>query len=139
MSAIRPPSISGWARDSVYFMAANKIINGVGNNKFAPKNTTTAEEAVGYANATREQALAIAVRMVWECAQAVSIPLCGIGGVCSGEDAAEMILAGATAVSVGTANLYDPTCVPRILAELGQWAAEQGVSDISELRGAFEC
>ena len=56
--------ISDYARDSVYFMAANGIINGVGGNKFAPKNTTTAQEAQGYANATREQALAIAVRMV---------------------------------------------------------------------------
>ena len=82
---------------------------------------------------------AIAVRMVWECAQAVNIPLCGIGGVASGADAAEMILAGATAVSVGTANLYDPTCVPRILSELELWAEEQGVSDINELIGAFEC
>ena len=78
-------------------------------------------------------------RMVWECAQAVKIPLCGIGGVSSGEGAAEMILAGATAVSVGTANMYDPTCVPRILAELEQWAEEQGVQDINELIGAFEC
>ena len=82
---------------------------------------------------------AIAVRMVWECAQAVSIPLCGIGGVACGEDAAEMILAGATAVSVGTANMTDPTCVPRILAELEQWAQEQGVTDINQLIGAFEC
>ena len=56
--------ISGWARDSVYFMAANGIINGMGNGNFAPRNTTQAEEARGYANATREQALAIAVRMV---------------------------------------------------------------------------
>ena len=56
--------ISSWARDSVYFMAANKIISGVGNNTFAPRNTTSAQEAQGYANATREQALAIAVRMV---------------------------------------------------------------------------
>ena len=56
--------ISDWAKDSVYFMAANGIINGVGNNKFAPKNVTTEEEANGYANATREQALIIAVRMV---------------------------------------------------------------------------
>lgn len=56
--------ISGWAKDSVYFMAANQIINGVGNNNFAPSNTTSAEEANHYANATREQALAIAVRMV---------------------------------------------------------------------------
>ena len=66
----RPPlfaddaNISAYAKESVYFMAANNIINGMGGNKFAPKNTTSAEEAQGYANATREQALAIAVRMV---------------------------------------------------------------------------
>ena len=58
-------NISDWAKDSVYFMAANGIIKGVGDGtKFAPKNTTTAEESIGYANATREQALLIAVRMV---------------------------------------------------------------------------
>ena len=56
--------ISPWARESVYFMAANGIINGISGGRFAPKNVTTAQEAQGYANATREQALAIAVRMV---------------------------------------------------------------------------
>ena len=56
--------ISDWAKDSVYFMAANGIITGVGGGKFAPKNVTTEEQATGYANATREQALLIAVRMV---------------------------------------------------------------------------
>ncbi len=81
----------------------------------------------------------IAVRMVWEAAQAVSIPINGIGGVATGEDAAEMILAGATTVSVGTANLYDPAAASRVLDELEAWAVEQGVSDINELIGAFEC
>ena len=57
-------NISDWAKDSVYFMAANKIIAGMGDNKFAPQNTTSDEEAQVYANATREQALVIAVRMV---------------------------------------------------------------------------
>lgn len=56
--------ISEWAKDSVYFMAANNIISGIGDNKFAPQNTTTEEEATGYANATREQALIIATRMI---------------------------------------------------------------------------
>ena len=56
--------ISGWAKDSVYFMAANEIIKGIGNNNFAPQNVTDKEKAEGYANATREQALIIAVRMV---------------------------------------------------------------------------
>lgn len=81
----------------------------------------------------------IAVRMVWEAHQACSLPICGIGGVTSGRDAAEFILAGATAVSVGTSNLCDPTSAPRILSELETWAEQQDVSDINELIGAFEC
>jgi len=56
--------ISARAKDSVYFMTANNIIRGAGGNKFAPKNTTSAEDAVLYANATREHAFLIAVRMV---------------------------------------------------------------------------
>ena len=57
-------NISGWAKDSVYFMAANGIIQGIGNNRFAPKNMSPYEESVNYANATREQAIIIAYRMV---------------------------------------------------------------------------
>ena len=56
--------ISFWAKESVYFMAANNVISGIGNNTFAPKNTTNEEEATGYANATREQAIIIALRMI---------------------------------------------------------------------------
>lgn len=81
----------------------------------------------------------IAVRMVWEAAQAVSIPINGIGGIETWEDAAEMILAGATAVSVGTANLYEPTASLRVVEGLAAWVKEQGVSDINELIGALEC
>lgn len=82
---------------------------------------------------------AVAVRMVWEAAGAVSIPVNGMGGVATWEDAAEMILAGATSVAVGTANFYDPTCAARIAEGLESWAAEQGVSDINELIGAVQC
>ena len=81
----------------------------------------------------------IAVRMVWEAANAVDIPINGVGGVMTGEDAAEFILAGATCVSVGMANLVDPAASVRILAELEAWAESQGVSDINELIGALEC
>ncbi|MFD0959680.1 S-layer homology domain-containing protein [Paenibacillus chungangensis] len=56
--------ISSWAKESVYFMAANGIIAGTGNNNFSPRATTPAEEAKNYASATREQALVIAVRMI---------------------------------------------------------------------------
>lgn len=81
----------------------------------------------------------IAVRMVWEAAKAVDIPICGVGGVMSGEDAAEMILAGATCVAVGMANFIDPAASLRVLEELEAWAESQGVFDINELIGAFEC
>lgn len=80
----------------------------------------------------------IAVRMVWEVHNAVDLPIVGVGGVMSGRDAAEFILAGATSVSVGMANLVDPTAASRILDELTEWAESQGVSDINELIGAFE-
>ncbi|MGM9550827.1 MAG: lectin-like protein [Clostridia bacterium] len=56
--------ISDWAKESVYFMNSNGIIKGIGDNKFGPRNITTEDEATGYANATREQALIIAIRMV---------------------------------------------------------------------------
>lgn len=81
----------------------------------------------------------IAVRMVWEVANAVDIPVCGVGGIMTGEDAAEFILAGATAVSVGMASFAEPDSAARILSELTAWAEEQGVNDINELIGALEC
>ena len=80
----------------------------------------------------------IAVRMVWEVHNAVKLPINGVGGVMTGEDAAEFILAGATSVAVGMANLVEPGAAPRILAELTEWAESQGVKDINELVGAFE-
>ena len=82
---------------------------------------------------------AIAVAKVWEAHNACGLPLCGIGGVSSGEDAAEMILAGATAVGVGTANLVDPMAAPRILSELEQWVESQGVDDVNDLIGGLIC
>lgn len=82
---------------------------------------------------------AIAVRMVWEASNAVSIPVNGMGGIETWEDAAEMILAGATSVTVGTANFYDPTAAAKVVKGLAAWAADQGVSDINELRGAVQC
>ena len=57
-------NISDWARESVYFMAANEILQGTGNNMFSPRAVTTAQQAIGYADATREQAIVIALRML---------------------------------------------------------------------------
>ena len=81
----------------------------------------------------------IALRMAWEVCNAVDIPVCGCGGIQSGEDAAEFILAGCTAVSVGMQNLIEPDAALRIERGLEEWVESQGARSISELRGAFEC
>lgn len=78
----------------------------------------------------------IAVRMVYQVAQAVKIPIVGMGGVMNANDALELILAGATAVAVGTANFTDPTITCQIVEKIEQFMAEQGVEDINELIGA---
>lgn len=80
--------------------------------------------------------LPIAVRMVWEVSQAVSIPVMGMGGVTCGEDAAQLMLAGASAVAVGTANLVHPAAAVRVRDELEAIAAEQDLSAVRELTGA---
>lgn len=76
----------------------------------------------------------IAVRMTYEAAHAISIPVVGMGGITCAEDALEFIMAGATAVQVGTANFTDTTAMPRIIAGLNEWCDSHGVEKISELR-----
>ncbi len=78
----------------------------------------------------------IAVRMVYQTAQAVKLPIIGMGGILTAEDAIEMMLAGATAVSVGTANFHNPSVTEEIVEGMRAYMAEQGVKDISELIGA---
>ena len=83
--------------------------------------------------------LPIAVRMVWEAAQAVRIPILGLGGISTGEDAAQMMLAGATAVAVGTACFADPYAPIKVRDALAEIAARQGLSSITQLTGAVLC
>lgn len=78
----------------------------------------------------------VAVRMVYQTAQAVNIPIIGMGGIMNAEDAIEMILAGATAVSVGTANFTDPTVTEKIVAGIEEYMKKYHVKDIKELIGA---
>ena len=78
----------------------------------------------------------IAVRMVYQAAQAVNIPIIGMGGVQSTEDALELILAGATAVSVGTANFTNPAATIDIINGIQDYMENNGVEDINELIGA---
>ena len=77
----------------------------------------------------------VAVRMVWDVYEAVKLPIIGCGGVSSAEDAAEMMLAGATAVEVGAANLVDPYACKTIIEQLPDVCRELGVDNISELTG----
>ncbi len=79
----------------------------------------------------------IALRMVYDVAQAVHIPVVGMGGIITGEDAAEFMLCGATAVMVGTANIADVDAGPRIIRELERFAAQQGIRNIAELTGGL--
>ena len=80
----------------------------------------------------------IAVRMVYQVAQAVKLPLIGMGGISTAEDAIEMILAGATAVSVGTANFVDPRATEKIVAGIEDYMRKYNVKDIKELIGAVK-
>jgi dihydroorotate dehydrogenase (NAD+) catalytic subunit len=78
----------------------------------------------------------VAVRAVYECRAALpAVPIVGVGGVRSGENAAELIAAGADAVQVGTATFAEPRAPVRVLHELEAWCADNGVSHLDELRG----
>ncbi|HYP13353.1 MAG TPA: dihydroorotate dehydrogenase, partial [Bryobacteraceae bacterium] len=79
----------------------------------------------------------LALRLVYEAAKAVRIPVVGLGGIASGEDAAEFLVAGATAVEVGTATFWDPTSPIRIARELDKFLREEGISNARDLVGTL--
>ena len=80
----------------------------------------------------------IALRMVYQAARAVKIPVIGLGGIATGEDAAEFLIAGATAVEVGTASFWDPAAVERIARELGEFLQREKIAKVGELVGTLE-
>ena len=80
----------------------------------------------------------IALRMVWQVAQAVQIPIIGMGGIASAADAIEFLLAGATAIEIGTYNFVDPTASIQILEGIEDYLKRHGFSDVNELIGALE-
>ncbi|MDO5117627.1 MAG: dihydroorotate dehydrogenase [Eggerthellaceae bacterium] len=80
----------------------------------------------------------IALGMVWQCYKAIDIPIIGIGGIRTGIDAVEFLLAGARAVAVGCANFLEPTVTLEVIDGIEQYCIEQGVSDVNELVGALE-
>ena len=80
----------------------------------------------------------VALRMVWQASRAVAIPICGMGGITSAEDAVKFLLCGASAVQVGTANYIDPRSAEAIVEGLAEYAARHGVARIADLVGALE-
>jgi dihydroorotate dehydrogenase (NAD+) catalytic subunit len=82
--------------------------------------------------------LPVGVLATWKVRKAVSIPIIGLGGVASGTDALQYIMAGASLVGIGTAALRDPRAPERILHELTAWCRAHGVGNIQELSGTLE-
>ena len=80
----------------------------------------------------------VAVRMVYQVRKAVSVPILGMGGIRTGRDIVEMMLAGADAVAMGTVMFNDPTAPVKALAELNEWLDAHGVKSVTELSGAVE-
>ena len=80
----------------------------------------------------------IALRMVYQAARAVKIPVVGLGGIASGEDAAEFLIAGARAVEVGTASFWDPRSPQRIAEELAEFLRREKVADVGEIVGTLQ-
>jgi dihydroorotate dehydrogenase (NAD+) catalytic subunit len=76
----------------------------------------------------------VAVRMIYQVRRAIKLPIIGMGGVMTGEDAAELMLAGADAVAIGTAGLVDPVAPVRILEELEQYMEDQGFQSVADLK-----
>jgi dihydroorotate dehydrogenase (NAD+) catalytic subunit len=79
----------------------------------------------------------IALRMVWQVSQAVSLPIIGIGGITSAKDALEFMVAGATAVQVGTANFMSPRASQQIAEDMEKYLREKGIKDVKELVGSL--
>jgi len=80
----------------------------------------------------------VALRMVWQVAQSVKIPVIGIGGIGTAADALEFIIAGATAVQVGSAVLVDPECLGKIIKGIGAFLKRKGFTSLDQIRGALE-
>ncbi len=80
----------------------------------------------------------VALRMVWQVARAVNIPIVGLGGIMNATDAIEFLMAGATAIEIGTANFIDPTVTVKVIEGIGEWLDRHGIADVNEIIGALE-
>jgi dihydroorotate dehydrogenase (NAD+) catalytic subunit len=80
----------------------------------------------------------IALRMVWQVYKAVKIPIIGLGGIMNATDAIEFLLAGATAIQVGTANFIDPQITIKIIEGIEKYCQQHGIKDVKELIGGMQ-
>ena len=80
----------------------------------------------------------IAIKLVWEAAKAVTVPIIGMGGIQTAADAIEFLMAGATAVAVGTANFYEPQTALQVIAGLREFMERRGIFDVRELTGSVQ-
>lgn len=80
----------------------------------------------------------VALRMVWQVARAVSIPVVGLGGICNARDAIEFLMAGATAVEIGTANFLDPAVTVKVRDGINDWLDSHGCKSVQEIIGSLE-
>ena len=80
----------------------------------------------------------VAVRMVWQVAKAVNIPVVGLGGICNANDAIEFMLAGATAIEIGTANFLDPQVTVKVKNGISEWLDSHGCKSVMDIVGALE-
>ena len=79
----------------------------------------------------------VAVRMVWQVAKAVKIPVIGLGGICNAADAIEFLMAGATAIQIGTANFLDPAVTVKVRDGINEWLDRHGCASVNEIIGAL--
>lgn len=80
----------------------------------------------------------VALRMVWQVARAVKIPIVGLGGIMNATDAIEFLMAGATAIEIGTANFIDPTITIKVIDGINDWLDRHGIKDVNEIIGTLE-
>ena len=76
--------------------------------------------------------------MVWQVSRAVNIPVVGLGGIMNATDAIEFLMAGATAIEIGTANFIDPTTTIRVINGINEWLDNHGVKDVHEIIGCMK-
>ncbi|MBQ2298804.1 MAG: dihydroorotate dehydrogenase, partial [Bacteroidaceae bacterium] len=81
----------------------------------------------------------VAVRCVWQVAKAVNIPVIGLGGIMNAHDAIEFLLAGASAIEIGTANFIDPAVTVKVANGISDWLDQHGCSSVAEIVGQLEC